>query len=1082
VWRPSALTSVLLLTAVGLGGNTATSTIKIDKPWFAPVAWGAVVVLTAVAAWHESARARAEGANRLSGNELAAVADELAAAVWEQWHRESVRRDLHDPYPLPVGWEPADRALAPDWADLVRLATGGAGWPAEPNSSMWATSPQELATGEGGIVRVLDQVPTRRLAILGEPGAGKTMLLVRLALDLLAAGRRRPGDPVPVLLSVASWNPNLKTLHDWLAERLCADHVRLSRTVARPGGRHSESTTVARRLIDEGLIVLLLDGLDEIPASLRRAAITGINEALRPGEAFVVTCRTDDFRASAFPGSGPAAKLTGTAAIRMSPLDPAEVIDYLRTTSGDQRAASRWDPVAAALGRDATLTQVMTTPLMTTLARAIYNRRPDDDTSAPLPDPRELTELGDRVDIEWHLLDGFVRSAYRPRRTLPSRWTAEDAQHWLGFLAHHLEHDRGGEPDLAWWRLRAAWPLTGPVAVVLIGAVCAAVAGLAAGTLYGLAYEFDAGLVVGVGVTGATALVYGVVRWLTGRISAALTSALITSLVGGLAVDIAGDLSADIVSSLDVVIAAGLAVGLTLPLRDDAPSGLRAGLVAACAAWLSNLPSATLSYLYRGIVVPYVSDAVISGISIGVLVGLAVHIRRPGAKWRGYGHPVRAGAIAAAAVTVPYFAIIGSLGWFVTGFSYIVLHTITLASVVGLAVGLVVLLGRKPSGGGIARPGWTGSVAGATLAIGYGLLGYLTYPSWDVVVEGVGTGLAAGLAVAMFGRIIQVRDGDSLAIRDRTRPVGVALLLLAGAGLVVVAVSVGLAWNHIVLLVMISLAAAVGVTIIGGISRAPNGDHSVVVNSSLIGLGAGIYYSIVFLPSYGLAVGLVAGLAVELAGRLTRPHEPARSLRWSPRGVLAAAVIGVIAGFTAASEFGLFAGLSVGITVGMVVALVYGVDAPEHVRPVLSPPEILRTDRQVCLTVIGIITLVVTVAVGLIAGLGESFDRRTALASGWWYGLLAGTLIAAGRTVWPRYIVTRCKLALSGHLPWPLMDFLADAHTERGVLRLNGGAYQFRHIDLQRRLAAGFDAGSTRPDQPGDASIPDEHQALRPRA
>jgi putative transposase len=35
---------------------------------------------------------------------------------------------------------------------------------------------------------------------------------------------------------------------------------------------------------------------------------------------------------------------------------------------------------------------------------------------------------------------------------------------------------------------------------------------------------------------------------------------------------------------------------------------------------------------------------------------------------------------------------------------------------------------------------------------------------------------------------------------------------------------------------------------------------------------------------------------------------------------------------------------------------------------------------------------------------------------------------------------------------------------------------------LQRRLAAGFDGGSTRPDQPGDASISNEHQALRPRA
>ena len=34
------------------------------------------------------------------------------------------------------------------------------------------------------------------------------------------------------------------------------------------------------------------------------------------------------------------------------------------------------------------------------------------------------------------------------------------------------------------------------------------------------------------------------------------------------------------------------------------------------------------------------------------------------------------------------------------------------------------------------------------------------------------------------------------------------------------------------------------------------------------------------------------------------------------------------------------------------------------------------------------------------------------------------------------------------------MTFLADAHTNRGVLRQAGAMYQFRHIELQRYLAA----------------------------
>ena len=45
--------------------------------------------------------------------------------------------------------------------------------------------------------------------MLGEPGSGKTMLMVRLVLDLLAA--REAGSPVPVLTPVASWIPPART-------------------------------------------------------------------------------------------------------------------------------------------------------------------------------------------------------------------------------------------------------------------------------------------------------------------------------------------------------------------------------------------------------------------------------------------------------------------------------------------------------------------------------------------------------------------------------------------------------------------------------------------------------------------------------------------------------------------------------------------------------------------------------------------------------------------------------------------------------------------------------------------------------
>ena len=89
---------------------------------------------------------------------------------------------------------------------------------------------------------VLARVPTGRLVVLGEPGAGKTMLMVRLVLDLLV--RRTKGGTVPVLASLASWDPLSQDLHGWLGATLITDYPDLAS--APPPGSAGE-TTASRR-------------------------------------------------------------------------------------------------------------------------------------------------------------------------------------------------------------------------------------------------------------------------------------------------------------------------------------------------------------------------------------------------------------------------------------------------------------------------------------------------------------------------------------------------------------------------------------------------------------------------------------------------------------------------------------------------------------------------------------------------------------------------------------------------------------------------------------------------------------------
>jgi hypothetical protein len=74
------------------------------------------------------------------------------------------------------------------------------------------------------------------------------------------------------------------------------------------------------------------------------------------------------------------------------------------------------------------------------------------------------------------------------------------------------------------------------------------------------------------------------------------------------------------------------------------------------------------------------------------------------------------------------------------------------------------------------------------------------------------------------------------------------------------------------------------------------------------------------------------------------------------------------------------------------------------------------------------------------------------VVGGFAFGFAFGVAVSSVRMAWPLYTLDRGRLALRHRLPWSLMSFLDDAH-HRGVLRQAGAIYQFRHIELQNRLA-----------------------------
>jgi NACHT domain len=555
---------------------------------------------------HDSLLAPIEQSNReyfssRDKSSLSQAADRLAEAVEAQWRTEAQSRRLNDPYPLPVSWRAADPALADPWEALTRLATSGAGWRSSRSSGLWATGPGDLGGRDNDLVHLVDRVPTRRLVVLGGPGSGKTVLMIRLLLDLLSV--RAPDDPVPVLLPAAGWDPLHRSLYAWLSVNLSALYPALSA----PAEPRAGARTLGEVLLETGRILPILDGLDEIPPDLIGPAIRRINEASRPGDPLVVACRTRQYAELVYgSGDGPSGGVRAAAVIELRPLSPAQVADYLRDSGAARAGANRWDPVLETLGTQAPVAQALTTPLMVGLASAVYNHPPGGRLLGSR-DPAELRSpaFRDRAAVESFLFDAFIPAAYSTDSH--SAWDARHAQRWLTFLATDLENTIGG-PDLAWWQLARAVPgrVAGLAAGVVLGLMLGAAGGLALGLqwlAYGLAVGLLPGLAIGFGLSRDQLPSYGV-SWRPSRALSIGVALGTTALVSGTAI---GGFKTGLLAAPLFALFPGLAAGLQGRRRDlgRAPS-----------------PAATLARDGRTAFTIGLVTAVAVGLPVGVMIGI----------------------------------------------------------------------------------------------------------------------------------------------------------------------------------------------------------------------------------------------------------------------------------------------------------------------------------------------------------------------------------------------------------------------------------------------------------------------------
>ena len=286
--------------------------------------------------------------------------------------------------------------------------------------------------GAGEAATILDyylSLSPRRLVVLGEAGAGKTVLAVQLQVRLLEKRQPGRGEPVPVLISASTYN------QEWGWDKWLAEHLVF---------RYALGRATASRLVSRRLIIPIIDGLDEMrtvqqgPDDPATALVGALNAWMRGTKhaPVVVTARSGQYQS--LPKS-----VDRATHVELLPMPGDETAAYLRDQFADEADERMWRPVLAELEAhpDGKLASQLATPWRLTLALAAV--RDGADPASLLP--RQSDDYASALDQR--LLGGYIAAAVR-LPGMKQHYPQTAVKRWLTALAVDLETQgrSGGSP------------------------------------------------------------------------------------------------------------------------------------------------------------------------------------------------------------------------------------------------------------------------------------------------------------------------------------------------------------------------------------------------------------------------------------------------------------------------------------------------------------------------------------------------------------------------------------------------------------------------------------------------------------
>ena len=300
-----------------------------------------------------------------------------------------------------------------------------------------------------------------RLIISGPSGSGKSIFARLLMAELLKSIEAE--QPVPVFLPVWCWDPDAEPLNDWMKRRIGEDYPEL--------GGPSFGSTAVTNLVDRGMILPVLDGLDSLPGGLRDKILN--DGRLAAQDRIILTCRTTDYTQS-------------KSFVVLSPesVTQPDAIGFLGAVTGYTDAL--WD----SRKNEAGLAEILSDSRLILMTSAICAKREKGENSEKIERSfKEFVDLlssANGTSVEDRLLAMLIPALISDRGERSGGYPAYDgarAEEWLAVLAplglwdpvdlgnpgpHEPEGKQGPEGEhgpqypgvscIAWWNLHRGVP------------------------------------------------------------------------------------------------------------------------------------------------------------------------------------------------------------------------------------------------------------------------------------------------------------------------------------------------------------------------------------------------------------------------------------------------------------------------------------------------------------------------------------------------------------------------------------------------------------------------------------------------